>query len=325
MGKTATGNFLRVSGYNLLLGWLAEPERDKGIVTNGPLKATLAFAAYPGVVALGIGLFVLMQSTGISLQGSAVTAVTAGAVSIVLLEWKLPYRAAWRAERSDFMNDAAYMGLVQVLLPKVLSLAVVLWLADRLHGQDWLFRDVWPHDLPVAAQAVLMVLIADFLRYWLHRASHRFEILWRLHAVHHSPKKLYWFNVGRFHPIEKALQYLLDSLPFLLLGVSDAVLASYFVFYAINGFFQHSNCAIRLGWLNYLVSGPELHRWHHSREAAESNSNYGNNFIVWDLLFGSFFLPRDRSVGDLGLINRAYPSDFGRQLITPFAKGLDKA
>lgn len=317
--------FLRDSGYNFLFGRLADPERDNGIVTNGPLKLTLAFAAYPGVMALGVGLFALARAAGMSLQGSAVTAVTVSAGLITLLEWKMPYRTAWRAERPEIMNDAAYMGLVQILLPKLLSLAAVLWLADRLRGQDWLLQSAWPHDLPVVAQAALMVLCADFLRYWLHRASHRFETLWRLHAVHHSPKKLYWFNVGRFHPIEKALQYLLDSLPFLLLGVSDTVLASYFVFYAINGFFQHSNCAVRLGWLNYIVSGPELHRWHHSREAVESNTNYGNNLIVWDLLFGSFFLPRDRSVGELGLINRDYPSSFQEQFVAPFTKGLDKA
>ncbi len=121
------------------------------------------------------------------------------------------------------------------------------------------------------------------------------------------------------------MQYLFDALPFLLLGVADTVLASYFVFYAINGFFQHSNCAIRLGWLNYIVSGPELHRWHHSRVPGESNSNYGNNLILWDLLFGSYFLPKDRSVGTLGLINRDYPSSFPAQFGAPFTKGLDKA
>ncbi len=56
----------------------------------------------------------------------------------------------------------------------------------------------------------------------------------------------------------------------------------------------------------------------------ESNHNYGNNLIVWDLLFGSWFLPRDRKVGDLGLINRAYPLGFFSQMITPLTPRLDK-
>ena len=99
----------------------------------------------------------------------------------------------------------------------------------------------------------------------------------------------------------------------------------YFVFYAINGFFQHCNIKLHLGPLNYLISGPELHRWHHSVLVAESNNNYGNNLIVWDLIFGSWFLPRDRKVGDLGLLNRNYPTDFTGQMKSPFCKGLDKA
>ena len=114
------------------------------------------------------------------------------------------------------------------------------------------------------------------------------------------------------------------SRPFILVGVGVEVLALYFVFYAVNGFFQHSNVDAKYGVLNWVVSGAELHRWHHSRLVEESNRNYGNNLIVFDLMFGSWFLPRDRRVGELGLINRDYPLDFGAQMKTPFVAGLDK-
>ena len=115
-----------------------------------------------------------------------------------------------------------------------------------------------------------------------------------------------------------------DSFPFLLLGVSTEVLALYFVFFGINGFYQHSNCDLRLGLLNYLVSGPELHRWHHSKIINEANTNYGNNLIIWDIVFGSRFLPADRSVGDLGLENRRYPMRIHAQMVSPFVAGLDR-
>ena len=72
---------------------------------------------------------------------------------------------------------------------------------------------------PIWIQAVLMVLVVDFLRYWLHRAAHQNDTLWRLHSVHHSVEQLYWLNTARFHPLEKALQMSLDSLPFLLMQV----------------------------------------------------------------------------------------------------------
>jgi sterol desaturase/sphingolipid hydroxylase (fatty acid hydroxylase superfamily) len=139
--------------------------------------------------------------------------------------------------------------------------------------------------------------------------------------VHHAPEKLYTTNVFRFHPAEKSLQFLCDTLPFMLVGIGAEVLGYYFVFYAVSGLFQHSNCDLRLGWLNYLVSGPEVHRWHHSRRIAESNNNYAHSFVVWDLLFGTYFRPRDRAVEDLGLRSSDYPHRFLAQLVAPFARG----
>ena len=101
------------------------------------------------------------------------------------------------------------------------------------------------------------------------------------------------------------------------------MLALYFVFYAVNGFFQHCNIELRMGVLNYIISGPQLHRWHHSRKPMEANSNYGNNIIIWDLVFGTYFYPQDRLVDELGLLNEEYPLDFGSQLKTPFAGSID--
>ena len=129
---------------------------------------------------------------------------------------------------------------------------------------------------------------------------------------------------GGFIPSDKTLQFFLDALPFIVLGVGEDVLALYFVFYSINGFFQHCNIQLQLGPLNYLISGPELHRWHHSRVSKEANSNYGNNIIVWDLIFGTYFFPKSRRVEELGLLNRDYPLDFRAQMRTPFSGSIDR-
>ena len=216
------------------------------------------------------------------------------------------------------------MVFVQAILPKLLSFCAAFLLLTHFNRQDGGLNGYWPYDYPRHIQALLMLFSADFLRYWLHRISHEWYPLWRLHAVHHSPHKLYWLNVGRFHPGDKTLQFIFDSLPFLLLGISEEVLAIYFVFYGINGFFQHCNINLRLGFLNYVISGPELHRWHHSFVIKEANKNYGNNLIIWDLLFGTWFLPSDREIEKLGLKNRAYPLDFVNQLGTPFIKNIDQ-
>ncbi|NNE85077.1 MAG: sterol desaturase family protein [Alphaproteobacteria bacterium] len=275
--------------------------------------------SYPGIMVGGLVLLVLLERAGVPLTLSSYLPVAAAAGLITLHEIALPHRAAWKPGRTEIANDATFLVAVQILVPFLLSLIAALWLANRAQSSGWTLTTLWPRDLPVVIQALLMLLGADFLRYWMHRAFHRFTPLWRLHAVHHSPHRLYWLNVGRFHPLEKAIQFLADALPFILLGVSEPVLAVYFVFFAINGFFQHSNCSVRLGPLNYVVSGPELHRWHHSQLPTESDTNFGNNLIVWDLIFGTRFLPADRKVETLGLQNRGYPQQFLAQMKSPFS------
>jgi sterol desaturase/sphingolipid hydroxylase (fatty acid hydroxylase superfamily) len=220
-------------------------------------------------------------------------------------------------------TDVVFMTLVQMVIPAFTGIAFAL-VAKALIGAGWEVRDVWPHHLPGTVQVALMLVLADFLRYWQHRAMHRSPTLWRLHAVHHAPDQLYWLNVGRFHPLEEVIQSLVDALPFVILGVDERVLAGYYVFYAVNGFFQHSNCDVRLGPLNRIIAGPELHRWHHSADIGEANHNYGNKLIVWDTLFGTRYLPADRDVGELGNSEPAYPTTFLGQVAAPFRREIAK-
>ena len=292
--------------------------------TNLSLGGRLvAGGAYPFVLALGYASFAVFSMLGLSDALAAYASVLVGAILITWHELKLPYRAEWKPAAAEVGTDATFLGLVHIAVPLLFSVYLVVALAEFLRTSGIAVETLWPHRLPVWAQAALMMLVADFGRYWLHRAFHRFAPMWRLHAVHHSPHRLYWVNVGRFHPLEKSIQYCFDALPFALVGVAGEVLAAYFVFYAINGFYQHSNCLVRLGPLNYLIAGPELHRWHHSELPEESNNNFGNNLIVWDLLFGTRFLPREREVGPLGLVNRAYPMSFWSQMKTPFVRGIE--
>jgi sterol desaturase/sphingolipid hydroxylase (fatty acid hydroxylase superfamily) len=301
------GGWLLIFGFHLSGGEMrARLRRTVRSVTRP--------AAYPVIVAAACALFFWLRRHDVPIQFGAYLPVILGASAILILELAAPYRRDWLPDRRVIGQDALYLLVVQVALPATLTLLIVDAAAGALNGG--LAAGLWPHTLPVAVQAVLMVLVADFMRYWLHRASHGWAALWRLHAVHHSPGELYFLNVGRFHPLEKSLQFLFDAAPFILIGVGPEVISAYYVFYSVNGFFQHSNADVRLGPLNWLIAGPELHRWHHSRIIRESNTNFGNNLILWDLLFGTRFLP-PRHVGDLGLRNPAYPKDFIGQTLAP--------
>ena len=251
---------------------------------SGHNRTVLPWVAYPGTMVMAFLIQLTLYWAGMPIVASAVVAVVLAAGTVTWLEFAIPYDRAWHPNRDDVKNDLLFMVTVQMLLPQVLTFVFGITLLGYLHSRNLTMSQFWPRQLPLVVQVALMLLVAEFFHYWL--------------------------NVGRFHPLEKALQFLLDALPFILVGVSQEVLAAYFIFYAVNGFFQHSNVDARYGVLNYVVSGAELHRWHHSRLPHESNQNYGNNRIVWDLVFGSWFLPKRRRVGELGLLNRDYPLDF---------------
>jgi sterol desaturase/sphingolipid hydroxylase (fatty acid hydroxylase superfamily) len=265
------------------------------------LGAALAWAAYPLVVGGALALHGFLHGSGVAVQLSASLAAAVGVASIVLLERWRPYRSSWRTTRAELKTDLVYLAGVQVLLPAALALGVGTALARLPAVAVIATAAPWPHASSIAAQFLLMLAMADAAKYGLHVAAHRCAPLWRLHAVHHTPRKLYALNVTRFHPLERAFQYLLETLPFVLIGVDGQVLALYVVFHSVHGFFQHANVAVRLGALNYLISGPELHRWHHSRRPVESRANYGNHLTLWDLLFGTYAWPKRRQVGALGV------------------------
>ena len=107
------------------------------------------------------------------------------------------------------------------------------------------------------------------------------------------------------------------------LGCPSEVVALFATLSAVHGYFQHANLKIRIGWLNYVFSMAELHRWHHSKTVEEANHNYGQNVILWDLVFGTFYWPADREPPEeIGIPDLpAFPMTYFRQLASPFTWG----
>ncbi len=282
------------------------------------MSQVLSYIWYPALFAASIVTFEVLLAAGFPPAGAVYPPIIVAGLAILVLEYKFPERQDWRPQWRDVKADAAFMTVVQVLLPRALAVFALIGIADMRH--DPAQGGIWPSYWSIAAQVVLMILVVDFLRYWLHRICHTSNMLWRLHEVHHSPDILYTLNVGRFHPLEKMLHFSLDTVPFLLLGVGPEVIAGYFLAYSVNGFFQHSNIRLRYGFLNYLVGSAETHRWHHARNPKTAHCNFGNTTIVWDLLFGTWYLPRDGRALDIGIPDRNYPKGFLDQMVTPFRK-----
>ncbi len=94
----------------------------------------------------------------------------------------------------------------------------------------------------------------------------------------------------------------------------------YVLFSAVHGQLQHGNIELRTRALDWLFSTPGLHRFHHSTDTREGNANYGAILIGWDLVFRSFFRPRDRGFeGPVGIAALpAFPQRYFAQLASPF-------
>lgn len=279
----------------------------------------LKWLIYPGVMATGVAVMAATIQAGVPLAIAPYGAVVLAGVLILMGERAIPYRPGWQPSAHDLFEDGLFVLVVQLAVPLALGW-LTLWLVQDQLSASGITLHLWPAHWPLWVQVLAKIAIGDFFRYWLHRWSHERPILWRVHAIHHHPPKLYATNVFRFHPLDKALQFVGDSLPFILLGVGPEVLAYYFVIYATSGLFQHSNVDLRLGWLNYLIMGPEAHRWHHSQVIAESDANYAHTFALWDVLFGTYRRPRGMEVERLGLLDEDYPTDFIGQMTAPITR-----
>lgn len=227
-----------------------------------------------------------------------------------LLERHLPYRADWARTDGQLGPDLGHTflnkGLVQVLIVTLLTLGL-------LEGREPGALARWP--LP--AQVLFGLVASEFGLYWAHRIAHEWPWLWRFHAVHHSVKRLWIINTGRFHFVD-SFASVFASMPFLLLsGISMDAIVWVSAITAYIGILTHCNVAMRCGPLSYLFNTPVLHRWHHAIDSNIGNHNYGENLMLWDQLFGTFLHRPAAAVGTIGIRERM-PGKFLQQLVMPF-------
>jgi sterol desaturase/sphingolipid hydroxylase (fatty acid hydroxylase superfamily) len=269
-----------------------------------------------GTLALALALLPLLgPPTTLSI------ATGVGLVSVAIAERLWPYRARWSHAQGDFTTDILHftvsaVGTTRLVRPFVAVTGTVAagWLSRAFGAQ------LWPTTWPLLAQLALALVIAELLQYWVHRWQHEHDALWRFHATHHSAPRLYFLNAARFHPLDLGPVYVIGYVPLVALGCPEETIMLFGLFDAVFGMLQHCNVDVRLGWLNYVFSMAEAHRWHHSRTMREANTNYGSNLIVWDLVFGTFFLPPDREPPEeIGIANMpAFPTGYLGQLASPF-------
>jgi len=172
--------------------------------------------------------------------------------------------------------------------------------------------------LPSLAELIAILVITDFVNYFVHRGLHRVSFLWAFHAVHHSSERLDWLATSRGHPVDLAVNIFAISLPSYALGRVDFApwLLTFFFLYP---FVCHANARVRLPKIvGYVFVTPEFHHWHHAAEARALDRNFGAFLSVWDRVFGSAIQPGEfpESYGIPGSDLDA--ADYVGQLTEPF-------
>ena len=178
-------------------------------------------------------------------------------------------------------------------------------------------------EAPVAIMLLVTVLIRSFAFYSLHRLSHRFDPLWRLHRVHHSDTAVDLSTSVRNHPGEWLLSLAMATMAALLLGTPVELILSVELLFAIANLVSHVDVALPSQIeraLATLFVTPGFHLAHHSRERSRHDGHYGELLTIWDRLFGTL----DRSGGAVDIGLDSWTDEHHRlagALVSPFALG----
>jgi sterol desaturase/sphingolipid hydroxylase (fatty acid hydroxylase superfamily) len=227
----------------------------------------------------------------------------------------------WR--KRELATDILYWFLIPAVarVVRIGSLVLLAALLFNVHGEAELlaFYDDGHGPLaqmPLWLQGIVFLVVSDFALYWLHRTFHD-TTLWRYHAIHHSSQELDWISAARFHPVNILLGTVAVDVALLLAGISPKVMIVIGPFTIFHSAFVHANLKWTLGPFRYVIAGPVFHRWHHTGLADGGNTNFASTFPLWDLMFGTFYMPAGRMPADYGADDPTMPGSFVAQLAHP--------
>ncbi|HYJ30381.1 MAG TPA: sterol desaturase family protein [Allosphingosinicella sp.] len=285
------------------------------------MRALLRIAAIPLLLVTAGTLVALAIEGGWSREALLAGMLVFTLAYLTVCEALIPLEPSWRVRREDAWPDLAHLILVNAF--SGVGAVAALSITVRLHQAAGLESSVW-RDVPIAVQAVVAMIMGEFLPYWYHRLSHgNHPFLWRVHAIHHITPRLNSLKGSWMHPLNTFLNAFTKMLPVLVLGFSEETLVVVSVFSLVIGYSSHANIDARTGLLDYLIATPHVHHFHHSVRPEEAR-NYGTNVMVWDLLLGTYFNAR-RRVGEVGVQaspGSAYPrlDNVSHQLRFPFER-----
>ncbi|GHA34571.1 hypothetical protein GCM10007103_15020 [Salinimicrobium marinum] len=175
---------------------------------------------------------------------------------------------------------------------------------------------------PVWAQLLIMLVIADFIQWNVHRWLHKSDFLWKFHQVHHSVKEMGFGAQFRFHFMETVIYKSLQYIPLAMIGFGIKDFFVVHMFAVLVGHLNHANLRWDYGPLKYILNNPKMHIWHHSRALPEDRRNgvnFGLTLSLWDYIFRTAYVPDFTDDVKTGFENdEDFPETFWEQLKLPF-------
>ena len=179
-------------------------------------------------------------------------------------------------------------------------------------------------SLPLWARMIAAMVVGEIGFYWGHRWSHESPLLWRFHAVHHSAEHMNFLVNTRAHPVDMLFTRLCGMVLLFATGLAstvgskpDLVPMLVLLIGTLWSFFIHANLRWRLGPLEWLLSSPAFHHWHHTRDDHQDH-NYASMLPVFDRIFGTHYVPRHWP--DAYGTATPMPASLTGQLVDPFVR-----
>ena len=134
---------------------------------------------------------------------------------------------------------------------------------------------------------IVLILCTDLVWYWYHRLGHEVNLFWAAHIVHHQSEEFNLTAAARITTIQAFIRtFFWALLP--LAGFPPKMVIIMLLVHGAYSFFTHTQAVKRIKWLEYIFITPSLHGVHHASDEKYLDKNYGDMFVFWDKLFGTY-------------------------------------
>jgi sterol desaturase/sphingolipid hydroxylase (fatty acid hydroxylase superfamily) len=274
-----------------------------------------------------------MQFIGPQLQAFLIDVVRVSLWLTILVVLFVPLERLFAVQpqkilRKGIVTDLCYYFLTSLLPALLLSapIGLLAWAVHHVVPEGILATSA---ALPFWARAIAGLVVGEIGYYWGHRWSHEIPFLWQFHSIHHSAEQVDFLVSTRGHPVDVVFGRFCGLVPMYVLGLGapvsgtgSAVPVFVILVGMVWGSFIHANLRWRFGPLEWLISTPGFHHWHHTK-SGPINRNYASTLPWLDWIFGTLYLPSREWPAAYGIGTKVPDSLIGQLAFPLAAHGVD--